>query len=232
MNTDDKIEALTAMVLRLTQTVADLQIPNQNNEQPTVNEPRTLEDKTLRLDIPDFSGVIQNPEDYLEWEASLERYFEYKDTSEEQQYKIAKMKITKLAAIWFEGVQRQRRRENRGRIDTWAKLKKHLRRKYMPPTYKQNLFVQWSTLRQGTRTVSEYIQEWEKVSVLCEVNEPEDMRLGKFIGGLREDLREKLEVLQNLTIESAFSSALSMKNMQRKESTAPLGLLRSDQTPL
>ena len=55
--------------------------------------------------------------------------------------------------------------------------------------------MQWSTLRQGNRIVADYIQEWEKLSVLCDVNEPEEMKIGKFIGGLREDLREKLEVM-------------------------------------
>ena len=112
----------------------------------------------------------------MEWEAGLERYFEFKETFEEQQYKLAKIKLTKLAAIWLEGIQKQRRREDRERINTWTKLKKHLRRKYVPSSYRQNLFVQWSTLKQGSKTVADYIQEWEKLSVLCDVNEPEKRR--------------------------------------------------------
>ena len=100
------------------------------------------------MDVSDFGGTTHNPEDYLEWEAGLERYFEFKETSEEQQYKLAKIKLTKLAAIWLEEIQKQRRKENRERINTWTKLKKHLRRKYVPSSYRQNLFIQWSTLKQ------------------------------------------------------------------------------------
>ncbi len=37
--------------------------------------------------------------------------------------------------------------------------------------------------------VQEYIQEWEKLSVLCDVAENEEMRVGKFIAGLREEIR-------------------------------------------
>ena len=136
MNTDARIKALTAMVQQLAQTVANLRIPNQNVEQVPLNVHGNQEDKTLRLEISEFHGVSQNPDEYIEWEASLERYFEFKGTSEEQQHKIAKMKLTKLSAIWLDGVQKQRRRENRERINTWTKLKKHLRRKYVPPTYK------------------------------------------------------------------------------------------------
>ena len=80
------------------------------------------EDRLLKVDIKDFDGHSHNPEDYLEWESSLERYFEFMETPPEKQYRIAKMKLTKFAAIWLEGVQRTRARENRGRIETWGKL--------------------------------------------------------------------------------------------------------------
>lgn len=65
----------------------------------------------------------------------------------------------------------------------------------------------------------DYIQEWERLSVLCDVNEPDEMRVGKFIGGLREDLREKLEVMQHLTFETACSSALTYEKYSKKKST-------------
>ena len=155
----------------------------------------------------------------MEWEAGLERYFDFKETSEEQQYKLAKIKLTKLTAIWLEGIQKQRRRENREKINTWGKLKKHLRRKYVPSSYRRHLFVQWSTLKKESRTVADYIQEWEKLSVLCDVNEPEEMKVGKFIGGLREDLRKKLEVMQHLTLDTACDSALTYEKYSKRKTT-------------
>lgn len=39
----------------------------------------------------------------------------------------------------------------------------------------------------------EYIQEGEKLVVLCDVNGHRDMKIGRFLEGLREALREKLE---------------------------------------
>ena len=73
----------------------------------------------MRIDVSEFGGTTHNPEEYLDWEAKLERYFEFKDTLEDQKYKLAKIKISKLAAIWLEGVQKQRRKKNRERINTW-----------------------------------------------------------------------------------------------------------------
>ena len=148
MNTDERFAEMALAIQQLAQTMNRMQMNQQERVAPAHNNERTTEDKTLRLDVSDFGGTTHNPEDYLEWEAGLERYFEFKETSEEQQYKLAKIKLTKLAAIWLEEIQKQRRKENRERINTWTKLKKHLRRKYVPSSYRQNLFIQWSTLKQ------------------------------------------------------------------------------------
>ena len=53
-------------------------------------------------------------------------------------------------------------------------------------------------MRQGNITVSEYIQERERLVVLCDINEPEEMKIGRFLGGLREEIRIELEAVQNL----------------------------------
>ena len=108
----------------------------------------------------DFDGISNNPEDYLD----------FKDTLDEHKYKIAKVKLTKLVATWLEGIHKQRRREERARIDTWVKLKKQLKRKYVPSTYKQQLYVSWGNLRQGNRKASDYIQERESLAMLCDIN--------------------------------------------------------------
>ena len=136
----------------------------------------------------DFDGISNNPEDYLD----------FKDTLDEHKYKIAKVKLTKLVATWLEGIHKQRRREERARIDTWVKLKKQLKRKYVPSTYKQQLYVSWGNLRQGNRKASDYIQERERLAMLCDINEPEEMKIDRFLGGLREEIRIKLEGLRKI----------------------------------
>ncbi|XP_057526384.1 uncharacterized protein LOC130805617 [Amaranthus tricolor] len=219
MNTDEKFAEMALAIQQLSQTVARLAINQQEGNIPAQHHGRNTEDRTMRIDVSKFAGTTHNPEEYLDWEVELERYFEFKDTPEEQKYKLAKIKMNKPAAIWLEGVQKQRRRENRERINTWGKLKKHLRRKYVPSSYKQQLYVQWSTLRQGSKSVADYIQEWEKLAVLCDINEPEEMKVGKFIEGLREDLREKLEIIPHLTFDIACNSALTYEKYSRKKNT-------------
>lgn len=136
---DAKIEAIEAAIQAMALTLANAGLGNQERSPQYQNNPmpKNQEDRTVRIEIHDFDGQSTDPGVYIEWEASLDRYFEYKDTSPERQYKLAKIKLTKLAAVWVEGLQKQTRKEDRPRIDTWEKMKKHLRVKYVPSNYKQ-----------------------------------------------------------------------------------------------
>lgn len=133
LSVKDRLNTLTALVEQIV-----LHTHNTGGT-PTVHtpqnvEPRGVDDITMRVDVQDFEWTSNNPKDYIDLEDSLERYF-YFDTPEEHKYKIAKVKLTKLAPTWLEGVQKQKRREKRTRISTWPKLNKHLKRKYVPSTY-------------------------------------------------------------------------------------------------
>ena len=92
-------------------------------DQNRAHQNRTNEDRSLRVDVAEFTGQSLNPEEYIDWDSNIENYFEYRDTPIDRQYKMAKVKLTKLAATWLEGVQRQRVREGKGKIDSWEKLK-------------------------------------------------------------------------------------------------------------
>ena len=185
-----RIETIEETLHRLVQHITQNERGNQPRQPHHPHDDQ--EDRMIRFDIKDFDGHSSNPEEYLEWEANMDRYFEYRETTHERQYKIAMMKLTKLAALWLEGIQRQRLREHRDRIDTWDKLKKHLNRKYVPVNFKHKLYIKWSTLNQRGRSVTEYIQEWEKLVVMCEIEDAEDLKLTKFLAGLREDIRDQL----------------------------------------
>jgi retrotransposon gag protein len=206
------INALTDIVEQLSLTIRNSGILNQSK----TNAPNN--DRLMNIDVPDFDGTTGNPDDYVEWENSLERYFDYKETPEDQKFRIAKVKLTRLSAIWLEGLQKQRKREERPRLNSWEKLRKHLRRKYVPSTYKQQRFVKWGNLRQGSMTVSEYIQERERLAILCDINEPEEMKIGRCLGGLRDEIREKLEPIQNLTYDGAYNSALVYEKHEKGRS--------------
>ena len=52
---------------------------------------------------------------------------------------------------------------------------------------------------------------------MCETNETEEMKIRKFIGGIREDLRRKLELTPNLTFSLACNNALTLEKYSKKK---------------
>ena len=89
--------------------------------------------------------------------------------------------------------------------------------------YTQKLSMQWSTLTQGNKSVAQYIQEWVRMYVLCDINDSEYMRVGKFLGGLREDLRLKLSIVPNLTVALVGEQALLLEQYSKKRATPTFG---------
>jgi hypothetical protein len=86
---DARMEAIELAVQAIAQTLANAGLGN-NERLPQLQPnpmPRNQEERTIRIEIHDFDGQTTDPGVYLEWEASLERYFEYKDTPPERQYK-------------------------------------------------------------------------------------------------------------------------------------------------
>ena len=106
----------------------------------TPPQPRLLRNLQLgfdmKVDIPEFEGKMQ-PDDFIDWLTTVERIFYFKDVLENCKVKVVAIKLRKHASIWWEHLKRQRERERRERITTWTKMKRELKRKYLPEYYKQ-----------------------------------------------------------------------------------------------
>ncbi|XP_057543823.1 uncharacterized protein LOC130823208 [Amaranthus tricolor] len=163
-------------------------------------------------------GRLMAGQKYLEWEKSLERYFEYKDIQEEvQRYKIAKVKLKGYGDSWLQGEQRGHTLRGKASISTWRKLKKRMRDRFIPHNYKQSQYVKWSTLQQRGDPVEDYIKEFDRLAIVCEVTENEELKLGRFIAGLDQELQEKLEGYTNLTFVEACKLVVKFDAKRKKK---------------
>ena len=94
MNAEDRRVLIEETLEIMNRRLAELGVFNQER----VDQNGNIEDRSLRVDVAEFTRQSLNPEGYIDWKASLESYFEYKDTPEDKQYKMAKVKLTKWAA--------------------------------------------------------------------------------------------------------------------------------------
>ena len=91
-----------------------------------------------------------------------------------------------------------------------------MKRRYVPATYKQQLIVRLYAMKQGARSVEEYMNEWERLYHLCDLHEVKEIKVGKFVAGLREEIRDRLMNTPDLTLHLAFSQAIEIERQAHK----------------
>ena len=92
----------------------------------------------VRLNEPPFKGR-SDLEAYLEWELKIEHVFSYNSYSEEQKVRLAAAEFSDYALIWWNKLQRERIRDEEHLVDTWAEMKRVMRKWYIPPNFHRDL---------------------------------------------------------------------------------------------
>jgi hypothetical protein len=54
-------------------------------------------------------------------------------------------------------------------ITNWIKMKQKLQEKYLPQSYKNKLLDQWNNLRQGNKSINEYITQFNDYMIRCAI---------------------------------------------------------------
>ncbi|XP_074303027.1 uncharacterized protein LOC141637448 [Silene latifolia] len=152
-----------------------------------------LKIKEKKKNSDNFDGEM-DPEKFLDWVRQAERVFEYKGYDDKKQFKVAILKLTKYASLWYENLKKQWKKEGKDKIESWIKLKKHLMRRFLPRDYKQENYLKLQSLTQESMSVTEYIKEFEKMSIVCDLEEKEELRVARFIKGLTLAIATKVEI--------------------------------------
>ena len=101
----------------------------------------------------------------MDWVRRVERVFDYKEYDDRKAYKIAELNLTSYASLWLENLQKRRRKEDRGKINKWSKLKKYMKKRFVPADYEQNIFLRMHALTQESMSLDEYIMKFEELSM-------------------------------------------------------------------
>ena len=94
------------------------------------------DDRNLRLDLPEFNGSMNEPEKYFEWIRRAETLFDYKEYDERKRCKLAELKLTGYASLWYDNLKKKRHKEGRARISTLEQLKKQKKGSYLVIIFK------------------------------------------------------------------------------------------------
>lgn len=80
------------------------------------------------------------------------------------------MKLVRQAHVWCTGVENKMRDAGQPPIVHLEEMKLHLKRKYLPYNYRDELFDQLIALRQGSLTIMKYMNKFEELKIRCTAN--------------------------------------------------------------
>ncbi|XP_020691321.2 uncharacterized protein LOC110105961 [Dendrobium catenatum] len=171
----------------------------------------------IKMDIPFFEGRL-HIEDYLDWERAVEAFFNYMEISPEKQVKYVACRLKGGASAWWLQLLQMNHREGRGPIRSWFRMKQLLRGHFLPTDYEQMLYLQYQHCSQGQRFVSEYTEEFYRLSASNNLQESEVQLVARYIGGLKELIQDKLELNSVWTLSQAVNFALKVEMQLARQS--------------
>ena len=120
----------------------------------------------------------------------MNKHFDYVEVKEEKQVIFVFTKLRGHASLWWDGVQEEMILKNKGRINSWNRMKENLRGKFLPKDYKLILFRKMQNLKQKSTIVREYTEEFYKVNIRSGHVEDTPERVSRYVNGIRFDIQD------------------------------------------
>ncbi|KAI0529675.1 hypothetical protein KFK09_002229 [Dendrobium nobile] len=170
----------------------------------------------VKLDIPFFDGRLLI-EDYLDWERSVENFFDYMEIEPEKQVKYVACRLKGGASAWWSQLLQSRRREGRGAVRSWMRMKQLLRGHFLPTDFEQMLYLKYQHCTQNSHSVAEYTEEFYSLSARNDLNETTNQLVARYIGGLKDNIQDKLELNSVWSLSQAVNFAIKAEMQQARQ---------------
>jgi len=124
---------------------------------------------------------------------------------------LAIFKMKGYASLWYERLKKSRAREAKFKIKTWSKLKKHMDKRFLPPSYKQELYLKITSLNQENLKAEEYIREFKRLQMKVNLDEEPELKIARFIKGLSLSIVSKVELQPYLSFNNVHHLAIKVE---------------------
>ncbi|XP_048228313.1 uncharacterized protein LOC125369577 [Ricinus communis] len=210
-----RMDAIAELSLKMGEHVGDLENTASSGGNPTYRNFQE-EDRSFKLELPEFDGS-SDPENFLDWVRRMESVFDYKDFDDRRRCKMVVLRLTKLAGLWYDNLKAKRRREEKEKIESWEKLKKKMERRWVPREYEQDQYVKLTRLTQGDLSVDEYVREFERLGLMCDLQEKEPLKIARFTKGLSKPISHKVDLMSFSTFDEVVKVARKVEAQVKQE---------------
>src|SRR3989449_7461996 len=168
------------------------------------------------MSIRTFEGK-HNADEFIEWERKVEQIFECHNYSEEKKYVLAAVEFKGYATFWWDQLKAQRRGKGMRPIPGWSTLKELIRSRFVPSSYTRDLYNRLARLVQGGRSVEEYHEEMEMIMARANIDEDDDRKMARFMGGLNLSISSELELYEYHTMEELVQKAMKIERRMKNK---------------
>ena len=103
---------------------------------------------------------------------------------------------------------------------SWPKMKRAMRREFVPPTYTEQLLCQLKNTTQGSKSIDEYFKEMEKPLRRAGVDDPISMKF-HFMMGLHNDISKTIFLDNYKSLDDNDIGALKAEQELMKAKASP-----------
>ena len=153
--------------------------------------------------LPFYDGKYDSVA-YIDWELAVDNEFDIYDFSDAQMIKAASNKFTSSALFWWTYVS--------NKPETWDELKTMMRKRFVTSYYKCTLREKLEHLKQGDRTVREYIHEFKVCIIYSGLKECNENTMRRFSNGLNSEIQVLLDNVTYNHIGHLFMLARSIES--------------------
>lgn len=184
---------------------------NHEQQQRAVDVPHRVDNNRwesgFKLDLPEFSGELQADE-FLDWLSAVEELVSFKQVPDEKRVPLIATRFRGRASAWWQQFKLQRQNAHKDQIHSWEKLRKHMRKAFLPYNYSRTIYTRLQNLRQGSKSVDDYATEFFSLLARNTLCETEEQTVSRFIGRLRQQLQNTLLQFNPTTVSEAHQRAI------------------------
>ncbi|XP_027368822.1 uncharacterized protein LOC113874810 [Abrus precatorius] len=141
------------------------------------------------------------------------------ERSEEKKVNVASLEFYDYALVWWDQIQRDRKRYDEEPVDTWTEMKNLMRRRFVPTYYNRELHTKLQGLRQGDKSVDDYYKEMEVAMIRANVFEEREATMARFLNGLNHDIRDIVELHPYVELEDLVHQAIKVEAQLKRNGT-------------
>ena len=169
-------------------------------------------------DFPEFSSQLHIKE-VLDWLIEVESFFEDRNIPKRKHVQFVSRKLKGSAWAWWEQLQMMRTRLGKDPIQDWEKMKKYLKRQFLPPDYQDLVYQEYQNCKQLGNFFSVYTRKFYHLQSYLDFNESEEYDISRYKNGLRLAIRERVSSRSFNYLSDLVLAAKAIEQLVEREQT-------------